>query len=238
MATHEPGPSPPGPAPPVPVTPEESHDTRTRLLDTAERLFAEHGISATSLRQITAEAGANLAAVNYHFGSKAALIEEVYARRIRPLNDERLRRLRAAEEAAGAGPPSLESILEAFLAPVERMCVDPHLGGPAFIQLMARANMEPTEEIHALVYRQFTETGMEFYRVLRAALPHLAPHEIFVRFRFTLGAMFFTFAHVLDPLKIGAPAELEPKSDRAMAEDLVRFVAAGFRAPTSEADTT
>ena len=77
--------------------------TRERILNAAELLFVEQGFEATSLRQITTKAAANLAAVNYHFGSKQALIREVFERRLRVLNAERLAQLDAAvaaEEAA------------------------------------------------------------------------------------------------------------------------------------------
>ena len=77
-------------------------NTKTRLLDTAERLFAHHGIEATSLRTITAEAGVNLAAVNYHFQSKEALMHAVIARRLDPINQRRLAMLDAYEAEAGA----------------------------------------------------------------------------------------------------------------------------------------
>ena len=82
-----------------------THDTRDRLLDTAERLFAERGVDATSLRHITTEAEANLASVNYHFGSKEALFRQIFARRIGPINEERLRLLDACE---ANNPPTLE----------------------------------------------------------------------------------------------------------------------------------
>jgi AcrR family transcriptional regulator len=216
------------------ATPDsETETTRGRLLDVAERMFAELGIAATSLRAITSEAGANLAAVNYHFGSKAGLIEEVYARRIRPLNEERLRQLDEARRAAGGRPVALEAILVAFLDPVRRLCADPHRGGAPFLRLMARVNMEPGEEVRRLVYRQFVETGLHFHGALRAALPHLEPDEIFVRFRFALGAMFFTFAQVLDPERLGLPVRVSAEIEGRALEDLVTFLAAGFRAPAT-----
>ena len=97
--------------------------TTERILDTAEELFAEQGFS-TSLRNITADAGVNLAAVNYHFGSKEALIQAVFTRRLGPLNAERLRLLDAIE-AHGWNDGALESILEAFIGPALRMSHDP-----------------------------------------------------------------------------------------------------------------
>ena len=87
-----------------------TYDTHDRLLDTAERLFAERGIDATSLHHITAEADAKLASVNYHFGSKEELIRELFARRIGPINRERLDQLAAI--------PRLNAYPEPFSAPL------------------------------------------------------------------------------------------------------------------------
>ena len=84
-------------------------NTRGRILDSAERLFAEQGFSGTSLRQITAAAGANLAAVNYHFGSKEELIKEALSRRLRPINAERLKWLDRLE---AEGQPTVEEIVD------------------------------------------------------------------------------------------------------------------------------
>ena len=86
-------------------------DTKDRILDTAERLFADKGYPATSLRDITNEAGVNLAAVNYHFGSKEALLSAVLDRRIGPVNEKRLELLDAAEAQAGNQPLALETVL-------------------------------------------------------------------------------------------------------------------------------
>src|SRR5271155_3887739 len=88
-------------------------DTKTRILDAAEKLFGQNGFDATSLRDITAEADVNLAAVNYHFQSKDSLIQAVIARRVEPVNQKR------CEMLAAAGPnPSIEQILLAFLSPL------------------------------------------------------------------------------------------------------------------------
>src|SRR5271154_6302809 len=100
-------------------------NTKTRLLDTAERLFAHHGIEATSLRTITAEAGVNLAAVNYHFQSKEALLHAVIARRLDPMNQRRLAMLDACEAAAGNGLLPLDQVLDALLRPVVEMVSGP-----------------------------------------------------------------------------------------------------------------
>src|SRR6266542_3164877 len=109
--------------------------TKDRILDTAERLFADHGYSSTSLRQIIAAAGVNLAAVHYHFGSKESLLEAVVLRRAGPVNDQRLQLLDEAERAAD--PPELERVMEAFLVPTFRVACSGE-GGRVFIRLMGR----------------------------------------------------------------------------------------------------
>ncbi|HMC58416.1 MAG TPA: helix-turn-helix domain-containing protein, partial [Candidatus Solibacter sp.] len=90
-------------------------DTKQKILDTAERLFGEQGYDATSLRHIIAEAGVNLAAVHYHFGSKEELLDEVVVRRAGPVNEARIAMLDRLE--AAEGPPVVEKVLEAFLLP-------------------------------------------------------------------------------------------------------------------------
>src|SRR2546428_5766096 len=92
-------------------------DTRTRILDVAEELFGEEGIERVSIRDITDQAKVNLAAINYHFGSKEDLIVAVFERRVVPVNEARLAALDAVEQAAGKKSPKLEAIVEAFIRP-------------------------------------------------------------------------------------------------------------------------
>src|SRR6266513_6418043 len=85
--------------------------TKERILDAAEGLFMEHGFEATSLRSITATAAVNLAAVNYHFGSKEELFQAVLTRRLDPMNQERLDLLTKLERGAAPGPLPCDRIL-------------------------------------------------------------------------------------------------------------------------------
>ena len=98
----------------------EAQSTKEKILDTAERLFGQQGFPCTSLRQITDEAGVNLAAVNYHFGSKEDLYKGVLIRRLRPVNEERMRLLTHVEQLAGEQPVPIRSILETFIRPLLR----------------------------------------------------------------------------------------------------------------------
>src|SRR2546421_8184495 len=112
------------------------HETRTRILDVAEELFMQHGFEGASMRMLTAKAGVNLAAVNYHFGSKHALIEAVFRRRLDPMNASRLAALERLEKDGGA--LSAESIIRAFVGESLRMIEDTKHGGRNFIRLLRR----------------------------------------------------------------------------------------------------
>src|SRR5258708_24349804 len=110
---------------------EARPDTKQRILDSAERLFAEYGFAGVSFRAIIGDAKVNLAAIHYHYRSKEALFDAVILRRLEPINRERLALLDAYEQ------PTLEQVLEAFLAPAFRVGADPD-GGPAFLRFMGR----------------------------------------------------------------------------------------------------
>src|ERR1700728_3725650 len=117
-------------------------NTKDRILDTAEHLFARDGFDATSLRAITAEAGVNLAAVNYHFQSKEALVQAVIGRRMGPVNAQRLALLDAYEAEAGDDAVPVAKILDAFLRPVVEM-VGSH--AHEFVPMIGRLYTEPGE---------------------------------------------------------------------------------------------
>ncbi len=207
-----------------------SHDTRDRLLDAAEHLFARHGIDATSLRAITTEAGTNLAAVNYHFGSKEALVDAVIDRRLGPINRERLRLLDEAEAAAGDSPPSLEAIVEAFAEPALRLVHGPAHGGTDFVRLMAQVHGGPDEQKRRLM-EQFGETLERFGAALSRALPDLGASDLTWRFTFLIGSMVFALGHG-DLLKAQSGGACDPADVKGTLRHLVTFVSAGLRAPT------
>src|SRR5437763_12372030 len=106
-------------------------DTQEKILDTAERLIAQQGYGSTSLRQIIGAAGVNLAAVHYHFGSKEELLESVVMRKAAPVNEARLAELTRVEEEAGARPPDLKKVLDAFFLPTAEVAER----NPQFVRL-------------------------------------------------------------------------------------------------------
>ncbi len=118
-------------------------DTRERILDAAEHLFMTHGYDGTSMRQITGEASVNLAAVNYHFGSKESLMQEVFRRRLDGLNEERMVALDRLEAEAGAQAVKPSLIVDAFFGTLLRMAEDESRGGMTFLRLLGRTLTEP-----------------------------------------------------------------------------------------------
>ena len=191
-------------------------DTKTRLLDTAEKLFGKNGFDATSLRDITAEAQVNLAAVNYHFQSKESLIDAIIERRLGPINRRRIEMLDAA------GPsPSIEQIVEAFLSPLLMMEALP--AAP----LIGRVFSNPTLFVERVYKKHLVAIVQRFSEAIGAALPDLAAEERFWRLQFMAGSM----SHVLAlsgvlPLMTGQPLDRQ-----ALMARLITFLAAGLRAP-------
>jgi AcrR family transcriptional regulator len=208
----------------MPQTNTARTDTRTSLLDSAERLFAELGIAGASMRAITRAAGANLAAVHYHFGSKEGLVKAVFSRRLEPLNRNRLERLEALA-MTGRGR-DVEGIIEAFVVPPLQM-IGREPGGRAFAQLLARAVMEPGADSRELVLEQFEEVVSRFTSALEQALPQLSREETLWRFHFMIGSLSFTAGlGFLVEHRTGVPT---PADDPApVIARLVRFLTGGM----------
>jgi len=197
-----------------------------RILDVAERLFAENGIKETSVRAITTAADANLAAVNYHFGSKEGLIRAVIARRVDPLNVERLSLLDSYEVETGDAALPLESILHAFFAPSIHHC----LQHPHFMRLAGRMVSEPDKELHRAFISHFEKVFLRFKSALARALPNLPEKELLWRMHFLLGAMIHTWTNHSD-LEWLSRGVLTLTDEQEVIEKLITFCAAGLRAP-------
>jgi AcrR family transcriptional regulator len=206
--------------------------TKDRILDAAEHLFADHGFGATSMRAITSDAGVNLAAVNYHFGTKEALIEAVFARRLGPLNRERLAALDGVE-AMPAADRTVELVIEAFVGPAFRMRMRPEFGGETFMRLLGQTMGQPRGPVRDIFTHQFEEVIRRFTAALGRVQPELAAEEIQWRFLFTIGSMAFVMSMGDEVFamcgKCGSPHDME-----SVVERLVPFVAAGLRAPVPD----
>lgn len=199
-----------------------SDSTRQRILDTAERLFADQGFHATTLRQITSEAGVNLAAVNYHHGSKDALILAVFQRRLDQLNSVRLARLDEALKASD--PPELERVLEAFIHPALLLGADSTGDGGRFMRLLLRAWAEHATQLHGKIARQYSHVMRSFADAVSRALG-AKPPDLRQQLDFLIGALTYTMA--------------ETRADQVeeTAAALIRFACAGLRASVAQSQS-
>lgn len=206
-------------------------DTKTTILDAAEALFAEAGFAATSLRELTARAGANLAAVNYHFGSKEGLAIAVLTRRIAPINDERRARLQALPAR-----PTAVAVVRAFVEPVLCSAANPATPSVAptagFCRLFGRLMVEQPPFLRSFLAEQFRDLGWRFEAVLQKALPGHDAATLWWRLHFLVGAMAHTLqnAATLTHLTNGLCRHDDAE---AIVEHLVAFATAGFQARPS-----
>lgn len=207
-------------------------DTKTTILDAAERLFAERGFDAVPMRMLVAHAEVNLAAVHYHFGSKQALVQAVIARRLRPINTERLALLDIEEAKARKRPVQLRNVLECFLSPVFRLRQDP-IKGPMFMQLVGRVLGERNEKLRRFMVTELAEVVRRFSAALQRALPDLPKEEVLWRGHFMVGAMAHTLCNP-DFLKQFSGGLVDKIDYEVTLRRLVAFAGAGFKAKPAE----
>jgi AcrR family transcriptional regulator len=201
------------------------HETRTRILDAAEELFMQHGFEGTSMRLLTAKAGVNLAAVNYHFGSKDALIEALFRRRLDPMNAERIAALDRLEDF------SAENIIRAFVRPSLRLIEDAQGGGRNFIRLLGRTYTEPAKTVRVLIGQMYAPTMERFKSALERALPQMPRDDLVWRMHFMFGTLAYTLA-ATDTVQLIAGCKPEDRHDaRLLEERLTAFLGAGLHAP-------
>ncbi|HUG76841.1 MAG TPA: TetR family transcriptional regulator [Burkholderiales bacterium] len=207
------------------------HETRTRILDAAEELFMQHGFEGTSMRLLTARASVNLAAVNYHFGSKDALIEALFRRRLDPMNAARIAGLEKLEVEAAGLPCAPEAIIRAFLRPSLRMIEDAKGGGRNFIRLLGRTYTEPAKPIRVLIGQLYAPAMERYKAAFERALPQMPRDELVWRMHFMFGTLAYTLA-ATDTVQLIAGCKPEDRHDACLLEDrLTAFLAAGLSAP-------
>ncbi|MBT9496197.1 MULTISPECIES: TetR family transcriptional regulator [Zoogloea] len=208
-------------------------DTRSRILDAAEVLFMDHGFDGTSMRMITSRAAVNLAAVNYHFGSKELLIQEVFRRRLTDLNKARLAALDVLEAEAGEVPIKPSRIVDAFFGTALRMAADVEGGGHTFMCLLGRTYTEPNEFVRQFLAEEYAECVERFLAALYRALPEVERKEILWRFHFMMGAMSYAIAGT-DALQL-VTGKFDDEDPSQLAPRLMSFLLGGLRSPLAEA---
>lgn len=194
-------------------------DVRENMLDVAERQFAENGVAGTTVRAITAEAGVNVAAINYYFRSKEDLYREVVGRRLGPLNEGRARLLADCLKRAGKRRPAVKEVLRALAEPSLRLCFE----HPHFARLLSRLRYDQDESLWPAYRSAQAELTAGFREAFASALPGLPAGEVRTRLHYVLGAIQQVWSHC--PRPAGETPE-------GLLDSFLTFYSAGMSAPT------
>ena len=216
------------------TTSRQAGDTKSRILDAAETLFIECGYEAMSLRQITSKAEVNLAAVNYHFGSKESLMHAMLSRRLDLLNEARLKLLDRFDALLG---PRLtcEHVLGAMFIPALRVSRDTQLGGNAFLRLLGRAYTDPSPFIRDFLGAHYASVAERFFAAFQRALPHLPREELGWRLRFATGALSGVLAGADIESLITEFAQGKSMNDLQLITRLAPLIVSSLKAPLPDA---
>lgn len=200
--------------------------TPERILLAAEQLFSERGVDGVSLREITSTSGVNSAAAHYHFGSKLAVLEQLFELRAQPIAEQRLKLLSELRYNR-QGRPVLEDVLRAFLQPALEALSTPE--GIAFTRLRARLSFENEEVRRHVLDKTFNHSSRLTLEALRKALPQLPASELNWRFHFLLGSMVYTMA-LPGRIESLTDDQVDTRNWTVALDQLVTYAAAGLRA--------
>ncbi|MCL1038262.1 TetR/AcrR family transcriptional regulator [Shewanella submarina] len=204
-------------------------DTKTRILDAAEKLFAERGFSETSLRLITSKAEVNLASVNYHFGSKKELIRAVLARYLdvfMPLATDELKQLREEKQQI-----PLEQVFSVLVNPLLELNKLRPDGTTLFLQLLGRGYIESQGHLRWFITTHYGEHLSFFVDAVSESVPEIPKADMFWRLHFTLGTIVFTMASADALMEIAAADFNEQNDIEAVIRKVIPYMAAGVNAP-------
>jgi len=210
------------------MNPPIQTDTKEQILDVAERLFADQGFAGTSLRRVIREAGVNLAAVHYHFGSKEELFRAVLSRIAKPVVAAQLKRLTHCQTQSD--PPSVEAILEAFLTPVLQIVLSGTEQGLNRAQFMGRCRTEP-DPIQTIAKREFQSCEQSFLDALQRSLPNQSRTELSWKLDLVVAVLIRVASEAGKPnalLQSNSPEHIHLTVSR-----LVHFLTPGIRADST-----
>ncbi|MBP6298816.1 MAG: TetR family transcriptional regulator [Arenimonas sp.] len=198
-------------------------NTKERILHAAEDLFAQNGFAGTSLRQVTSRADVNIAAVNYHFGTKENLVQEVFKHRMDEMSEKRLALLSKVIEK---NDTDLEAILLAFIQPALALTMDKH--GGSFVRVLARAYAEKNDGLRNFLSENYGQVLRAFAQAIAHCLPNLSKEELYWRMDFVAGSLTYAMADFgLIKRQIGVS---EKSHCEKAAQHLIKFAQAGLKA--------
>ncbi|HAV13539.1 MAG TPA: hypothetical protein DCX06_08645 [Opitutae bacterium] len=209
------------------ATSSTSDKTRQKIVRAAEQLFADKGYQSMTLRDVTKAANVNLAAVNYHFGSKCNLMREAIRSRIEPINVERLKRLAELIEAHGPAPVPVSAIFNSLFRPLFESDGPSKGPNPALIQMIGRAFTEPADFMRNLHKDFFTELSFRYLTELKRTCPQLDEETIRYRFFLSISTMLGATINTVTLENLSSSKSTEPNYDKIVSE-LIAYAAAGF----------
>ena len=201
---------------------------KRKLLDAAELLFAEKGFEAVSVRDITRLAKTNIAAVNYHFGSRDHLLTLVMLRYMTPVTEERLVRLDFVEGKWYGKAAPLEEIIDALVRPLVGQVKKSELAERLFYKLTGRIFAEQEGGLPQQIEEQFKQVSERFSKAFAKALPSLPPEELAWRIHFVIGGMIHMLTHGEILHRISGGVSGSPPMEVILSR-FIRFAAAGLR---------
>jgi AcrR family transcriptional regulator len=205
--------------------------SKRRLLDAAEQLFAEKGFEAVSVRDITGLAKTNVAAVNYHFGSREALLSMAMMRYMAPVTQERLARLESIEKKWSGKAAPLEEIIDALVRPLVSQVKKSELSERLFYKLIGRIFAQQTEDLPAPIEEQLRHVIDRFTRSFAKALPAVSGEDLVWRMHFLAGGMIHMLTHQDMLNRITSGSSGAPSMEATLSR-FIRFAAAGLREGT------
>lgn len=206
-------------------------DTKTKILDCAEQMFAHKGYGNTSMRALATEAGVNLASANYHFGSKDKLLQAVIERRIGPLNQIRQQRLAAVMDRARQQqmPPTATDLVNAFFKPTfefRNSCP----GARAFISLVSRSLSEPDTSVRICFLAAVRPNINQLFEALQVALPHIPTDILKARMQLSVGTMSYALSmNVSEELTAREMSVVDV--NQPLINEVLKYILAGLEAP-------
>jgi len=203
--------------------------TKNKILDAAEILFADKGFNGTSLREITSQAEVNLAAVNYHFGSKKELIKAVMSRYMNELSP-RLESV-LGELCSDEAKPSLIEVFSAFIEPLLHLNSFKENGTSTFLQLLGRGYTDSQGFLRWFLTTQYPNVIASFTQAVHKAYPELSPEEMFWRLHFTMGTIVFTMSSTEALIDIAQNDFNRDVDISGVIKQVIPYVAAGVGAP-------
>jgi len=206
-------------------------DTVSKILDAAEALFAEKGFTETSTRAITKLAGVNVAAVNYHFGSKKDLIQAVFARFLDPFCSYLDKNLNDFEASLGGKQADLESILSVLEYTLTKSLQgenNPSDQISIFLRLLGLAYTQSQGHMRRFLREHYYSTYLRFIQAIQSTRPDYSPEDLFWRIHFAVGSMIFTFSNLEILRAMGTRENEKPATNEYIIKMLIDYISGGI----------